>query len=100
MYNGGSWVRVASASLTIIDSKYSTSRNPSTGLFYRLHILNVAVSDLKKYRCSGLEVVTKYFYLELILLGRYNYILTIFMVENIYLLVALTFLLKLYILFC
>ena len=33
-------------------SKYSVSKNPSTGLYHRLHILNVGVSDLKKYRCE------------------------------------------------
>jgi hypothetical protein len=52
-------------------SKYSVSKNPSTGLYYRLHILNVRVSDLKKYRCRALvNAMNQQFYLELDLLGR------------------------------
>ena len=35
----------------IDDSKYLVSKNTLTGLYYRLHILNVGVSDLMKYRC-------------------------------------------------
>ena len=51
-------------------SKYNVSTNPSTGLYYRLHILNVAVSDVKKYRCQALlNGMVQYFYLQLILIG-------------------------------
>ena len=51
-------------------SKYSVSKNPSTGLYHRLHILNVGVSDLKKYRCQGLvNSVNQYFYIQLDFLG-------------------------------
>jgi hypothetical protein len=35
-------------------SKYKVSTNPPTGLYYRLHILDVEMSDIKKYRCSRL----------------------------------------------
>ena len=79
VYNDGGWAIIADRGDTIDDSKYSTSKNPSTGLYYRLHILNVRVSDLKKYRCSGLsngEIQS--FYLQLILIGRCNDILAIF----------------------
>ena len=64
-------------------SEYSTYENPSTGLYYRLHILNVGVSDVKKYRCSGpVNGEIKTFFLQLILIGRCHYILVIFKVEN------------------
>ena len=79
MYNGGIQKVIADGDDTINDSKYSTSKNPSSGLYYRLHILNVGVSDLKKYICE--TVVNggiQYFYLQLIFLGRCNYILVIF----------------------
>jgi hypothetical protein len=52
MYTIAGLDRVASASLTINNSKYSVSRNPSTELYYRLHILNVGISDVKKHRCD------------------------------------------------
>jgi hypothetical protein len=54
VYNGGSVDIIASGVDTIDNSKYSTSKNPSTGLYYILHILNVEVSDLKKNRCNGI----------------------------------------------
>jgi hypothetical protein len=41
VYNGG-------CVITAVITKYSVSKNPSTGLYYRLHILNVGVSDLKE----------------------------------------------------
>ena len=76
---------IASADVTIDDDKYSTSKNPSTGLYYRLHILNAGVSDVKKDRCQGLvNGVSRAFYLKLDLLGRCNYILIIFKVRNIF----------------
>ena len=51
-------------------SKYSVSKNPSTELYHRLHILNVGMSDLKKYRCQGLvNSVNQYFYIQLDFLG-------------------------------
>jgi hypothetical protein len=72
------------ANLVAIDgSKYSVSNNPSTGLNYRLHILNVGVSDLKKYRCSGLDNgVYRAFYLKLDILGRCTDMLVTSKVEN------------------
>ena len=61
---------IASANDIIYKSKYNVSTNPSTGLYYRLHILNVGVSDVRKYRCQAtIEGVTQYFYLMLDLLG-------------------------------
>ena len=79
MYNGSSVDRVAASGAVTDGSKYSTSKNPSTRLYYRLHILNVGVSDLKKYRCGGVvDGSIQSFYLQLILIGRCNYILGIF----------------------
>ena len=79
MYYGGEWHRVASAAITSDMNKYSVSKNPSTGHYYRLHILNVKGSDAKKYRCSGLvSGQNKKFFLQLDLLSRYNYIFAIF----------------------
>ena len=79
MYNVGSVHRVAASGAVTIGSKYSTYKNPSTRLYYRLHIPNVGVSDLKKYRCIGVvDGSIQYFYLQLILRGRCNYILGIF----------------------
>ena len=84
VYSAGDTNIVANDGLTIDDSKYSTSKNPSTGLYYRLHILNVEVSELKKYRCSGLDNgVNQIFFLKLDLLGRCNCILVIFKVRHI-----------------
>ena len=94
VHNGGSLDIIASWAATIDDSKYSVSKNPLTGLYYRLHILNVGVSDLKKYRCEGVvNGVIQDFYLQLILIGRYNYILVIFKVGGIFsfFFLALTF---------
>jgi hypothetical protein len=71
VYNGDSVITVASGADTVTGSKYSVSKNPSTGLYYRLHILNVGMSDLKKHRCSGIiNGVIQSFYFELDLLGR------------------------------
>ena len=68
---------IASANDIIDKSKYNVSTNPA-GLYYRLHILNVRVSDVKKYRCSGLvNGVDQEFFLKLDLLGR-CYIMVIF----------------------
>jgi hypothetical protein len=51
-------------------SKYSVYTNPSTGLYYRLHILNVRLSDLRTYVCQAVaNGVVQYFYLQLILIG-------------------------------
>jgi hypothetical protein len=83
VYNGGSVITVASGADTVTGSKYSVSKNPSTGLYYRLHILNVGMSDLKKYRCSGLDNgVSRAFYLKLDILGRCTDMLVIFKVEH------------------
>ena len=50
----------------IDDSKYSVSKNPSTGLYYRLRIVNVRVSDIQKYKCQGrVNGVNQYFYIQL-----------------------------------
>ena len=50
----------------IDDSKYPVSKNTLTGLYYRLHILNVRVSQLKKHRCQGLvNGINQYFYIQL-----------------------------------
>ena len=68
-------ITVASGADTLDGSKYSVSKNPSTGLYYRLHILNVGVSDIKKYRCNGRTL--QHFYLKLDVLGRYNHTLVI-----------------------
>ena len=79
MYNGNTWVLIASRADVIDGSKHSTSKNPSTGLYYRLHIMKVGVSDLKKYQCSGaVDGRVQSFFLQLILIGRCNYILAIF----------------------
>ena len=44
---------IESGADVIDNSKYLTYKNPSTGQYYRLHILNVGVSDVKKYRCQA-----------------------------------------------
>ena len=75
MYNGGSVITVASGAVTVDGSKYSVSMNPSTGQYYRLHILNVGVSDIKKHRCKA--NIFQDFYIKLDVLGRYNYSLVI-----------------------
>jgi hypothetical protein len=55
---------IASANDINDKAKYSVAKNP-TGLYYRLHILNVGVSDVKKYRCNAVfNKVTKNFYLK------------------------------------
>ena len=88
MYDGGSVTTVAIDGDVIDDSKYSVSKNPSTGLYYRLRILNVEVSDIQKYKCQGLvNGVNQYFYIQLDVLGGCSYILIICQVRetNIYL---------------
>ena len=83
MYNVNSVAIIANEDATINDDKYSTSKNPLTRLYYRLHILNVVVSDVKKHRCQGLvNGVFRSLYFKLDLLGRCNYMLIIFKVEN------------------
>ena len=79
VYNGGNLDIIASRADTINDSKYSTSTNETTGLYDRLHIQNVEVSDVKKYRCSGpVEGRIQVFYLQLILKCKCRYRLVIF----------------------
>ena len=75
MYNGGSWDIIAYGGEVTDSSKYSVSTNPSTGLYYRLHILNVGISDLKMYNCerTANEGIQS-FYFKLDLLGMCNYI--------------------------
>ena len=79
MYNGVNVDIIAAGGETIDESKYSTSKNTSTGLYYRLHILNVGVSDLRKHRCeAAVNGEIKTFFLQLILRGRCYYIMVIF----------------------
>ena len=88
MYDGGSVRTVAIDGDAIDDSKYSVSKNPSTGLFYRLRIVNVRVSDIQKYKCQGrVNGDNQYFYIQLYFLGGCSYILIICQVRetNIYL---------------
>jgi len=84
VYTGGNEDSVANGADTIDNFKYSTSKNPSSGLYYRLHILNVGASDVKKYRCDGVvNEMIQSFYLQLILFGRCNYTSVIFKVWKI-----------------
>ena len=79
MHSGGSADTVAVGGDVLDVSKYSVSKNPLTGLYYRLHILNVGVSDLKTYRCqTNVNGMNQNFYLKLDFLGRCNYTLVIF----------------------
>ena len=75
MYTGGSVITVACGADTVDGCKYSVSMNPSTGLYYRLHILNIGVSDIKKHICTASNFQD--FYIKLDVLGRYNYSLVI-----------------------
>ena len=85
MHNSDSVDIIADGGAVIDNSKYSTSKNSLTGLYYRLHILNVGVSDVKKYRCEGnVNGRIKFFYLQLYLLGRRNYALIILKVGDIF----------------
>jgi hypothetical protein len=52
VYSGGILDVVANEAITIDDSKYSASKNSSSGKYYRLSIKNAGVSDAKKYRCG------------------------------------------------
>jgi hypothetical protein len=45
VHNSDSVDIIADGGAVIDNSKYSTSKNSLTGLYYRLHILNVGVSD-------------------------------------------------------
>ena len=84
MYNDGGWAIIADRGGTIGDSKYSVSKNPPTGLYCRLHILNAIVSDANMYRCVGnVNGRIELFYLMLDFLGRCNYILGIYKVGDI-----------------
>ena len=74
MYNGGSWnsIAVAFDITDIYKSKYNVSTN-SAGLYYRLHILNVGMSDVKEYKCEAVvDGKIQSFFLKLDLLGRCN----------------------------
>ena len=89
VHKGGNWDILADTGVTINNSKYSTSKNPSTGLYYRLHILNVGVSDIKQYKCSGfVNRKIQSFYLQLIFIGRCYYLLVTFKVGDIFFLVG------------
>ena len=75
MSNGDEWDNIANNGDVFNTSKHSTSKNPSTSLYYRLHILSVGISDVQMYRCSGLvNGVTQLFYFKFDLLGRFVYI--------------------------
>ena len=64
-------ITVASGTDNIDGSKYSVYKNPSTGLYYRLHIKTVGVSGVEKYRCQAVvNELIQQFYLALYLLGR------------------------------
>jgi hypothetical protein len=82
-YDAG-WYLIVNGGDIIDESKHSISKNPTTNLYYRLLIKNVGLSDLKKYSCQGRNFngVFQTFYLQLDFLGRCNYILVIFKVEN------------------
>ena len=86
VFNGDSVNIIASGSDVIDISKYSVSMNPSTGQYYGLHILNVGVSDVKKYRCeTAINGVLHYFYTKLEFLSRYIYTSVIFnIMRNIF----------------
>ena len=45
VYNGGSYDNVVGDDATMNDTKYSVFKNTS-GLYYRLYLLNVGVSDM------------------------------------------------------
>ena len=78
VHNGAMWKLIADRGDITNKTKYSVSKN-SSGLYYRLHIKNVVVSDVKKYRCEGpVNGKIKQFYLQLIYIGRCNYLLVIF----------------------
>ena len=73
MHNGNDVDIIAADGDTVDDSKYTVSKNPPlTGLYYRLHILNVGVSDIKKYKCEADVNMIQMFYLQLINIGRCN----------------------------
>ena len=74
MHNGNDVDIIAVDDDTIDDSIYSVSKNPPlTELYYRLHILNVGVSDIKKNTCEVvINRVIQMFYLQLIIIGRCN----------------------------
>ena len=83
VYNGLIWNIIADGGSVINVSKYSTSKNPTTEQYYILHILNVGVSDVKKYKCeAAINGDVQSFYLQLNLIGRCNYTLGIFKVED------------------
>ena len=83
VYNGDSWAVVASGGDVIDSSKNSVYTNPSNGLYYRFHILNVGAADLKKYRCQAVvNGVIECFYIKLYFLSRYIYTLVIFIVRT------------------
>jgi hypothetical protein len=82
VYKGGKWHIIASGGDVTDSSKYSVSTNPS-GQYYILQILNVGVSDVKKYKCEAvINGDVQSFYLQLNLIGRCNYTLGIFKVED------------------
>ena len=82
MYKGGKWDIIASGGTVTDSSKYSVSKNPS-GQYYILHILHVGVSDVKKYKCErNVNEEIKAFFLQLNLIGRCNYALGTFKVED------------------
>lgn len=85
VYNGDGWGIIASGGDVIDVSKYSIPKNPSTGLYYRLHILNVGVSDVKKYQCVAvINGMIQSFYLQMIIIGICYYILVVFKVGDIF----------------
>lgn len=55
-----SWRTIADSNDVVNNTKYTVSANPSTGLYYRLHVLNTQPSDEGIYRCEG-SIVKSYF---------------------------------------
>ncbi|VDI07095.1 Hypothetical predicted protein [Mytilus galloprovincialis] len=59
------WSVIANQYVTINDTKYKTSANPNTGLYYRLHVVNTQPVDEGIYRC--IEGITDEYFLQLTL---------------------------------
>ncbi|XP_071175231.1 neural cell adhesion molecule 1-like [Mytilus edulis] len=59
------WSVIANQYVTINDTKYKTSANPNTGLYYRLHVVNTQPVDEGIYRCRG--GITDEYFLQLTL---------------------------------
>ncbi|CAC5359024.1 unnamed protein product [Mytilus coruscus] len=67
-YMIGEWSIIANQDVTINDTKYKTSINPNTGLYYKLHVLNTQSADEGIYRCRG--GITDEYFLQLTFYGK------------------------------